>query len=92
VEDIFQGGQSIIEPIQTKAKPKDGIQKMMMRGNRIERPDYLGEGQELQDMSIDLFGMFVLIHLHPGYEIIRDGVGKVLMTRYSFTYKAHWQK
>ena len=60
-EDIFQGGPSIIEPTQTK--PKDGIQKMMMRGNKIERPDYLGQGQELQDMSIDLNGMSV--HLHP---------------------------
>jgi hypothetical protein len=64
VEDIFQGGPSI--------KPKDeveverpGVQKMMMRGNKIERPDYLGQGQELQDMSIDLNGMSVHIHLHP---------------------------
>jgi hypothetical protein len=69
--DIFQGGPSIIEPIQTAAKPRDGIQKMMMRGTRIERPDYLGEGQELQDSSIDLNGMsFSLLHLlvHLSYE------------------------
>jgi hypothetical protein len=59
VEDIFQGGPSIIEPIPIQTKPRDGIQKMMMRGNKIERPDYLGEGQELQDMSIDLNGMSI---------------------------------
>ena len=66
VEDIFQGGPSI--------KPKDeveverpGVQKMMMRGNKIERPDYLGQGQELQDMSIDLNGMSV--HLHSTHAV-----------------------
>jgi hypothetical protein len=71
VEDIFQGGPSI--------KPKDeveverpGVQKMMMRGNKIERPDYLGQGQELQDMSIDLNGMSIQshFHLHLTFEMI----------------------
>ena len=73
-EDIFQGGPSILESIQTRAKPKDGIQKMMMRGTRIERPDFLGEGQELQDMSIDLNGMSIhfhlQFHLHLPFEMI----------------------
>ena len=59
MEDIFQGGPSITEPGPVPAKLKDGIQKMMMRGNKIERPDDLGHGRELQDMSIDLQGMSI---------------------------------
>jgi hypothetical protein len=67
-EDIFQGGSSIIEPTKLQDEvERPGIQKMMMRGNKIERPDYLGEGQELQDMSIDLNGMSV--HLHSTHAV-----------------------
>ena len=94
-EDIFQGGPSIIEP--TQPKQKDGIQKMMMRGNKIERPDYLGQGQELQDMSIDLNGMSVHLYListlisSSQRRMIRDWPGEVLMTRYSFTYETCWR-
>ena len=73
-EDIFQGGSSIVEPIQTKQK--DGIQKMMMRGTRIERPDYLGQGQDLQDMSIDLNGMSIQLHLHLISTLISSSQGR----------------
>jgi hypothetical protein len=94
-EDIFQGGPSIIEPTKMKDEvERPWIQKMMMRGTRIERPDYLGEGQELQDMSIDLNGMSIHLHLHlhQPYGMIRDQVGEVLIIRYSITYETDGSK
>jgi hypothetical protein len=66
--DIFQGGPSLIDPAKIKDEvERPGIQKMMMRGDKIERPDYLGQGQELQDMSIDLNRMSV--HLHSTHAV-----------------------
>jgi len=82
VEDIFQGGPSIVRPGPVPAKLKDGIQKMMMRGTKIERPDELGRGQELQDMSIDLNGMSI-----STYAVDESRLGsRGLIPRYSFTY------
>ena len=88
VDDIFQGVSSIVEPGPVPAKLKDGIQKMMMRGTKIERPDELRRGQELQDMSIDLNGMSI-----STYAVNESRLGpRGLIPRYSFTYETHWQK
>lgn len=74
-EDIC--GQSIIENPHSKVPvPKEedrrGVQKMMLRGTVVERLDYLENGVELEDMSIDLIGKspptFILIMIlifHP---------------------------
>lgn len=82
MEDIFQGGSSFVEPGPVPTKAKEGIQKMMMRGTKIERPDELGRGQELQDMSIDLNGMSI-----STYAVNESRLGpRGLIPRYSFTY------
>jgi len=88
LEDIFQGGSTIIEPGPVPTKPKDGIQKMMMRGTKVERPDALGRGQELQDISIDLNGMSISTYAFDEWRL----GSRVLIPRYSFTYETHWQK
>jgi hypothetical protein len=36
--------------------PFKPVQRMMMRGIQFERPDYLGDGVELHDLSIDVHG------------------------------------